>query len=239
MLLFEAGTPLKAVFQSVRLPSTPAFRIGVQGTTKVFRPSATPAARRLPSKVDMLMMTMLMGAADLAKDLTGVTAEIEFERSSTLGIVPRVMQGIVGNAAGLTRVSVEDKSPAVGQSISPFSCPSRRNQGAGKSRGSATVPGTTGRRVWQLSYYLTDDQNAHEYAILHDARCLHILVKRNAHNPSFFISPAIDLDDARLFHVLTHLFLWDPPSSLEDGYDPPDEQSLPNSAETPPHSAAF
>ncbi|KAJ7678264.1 hypothetical protein DFH06DRAFT_1168287 [Mycena polygramma] len=48
------------------------------------------------------------------------------------------------------------------------------------------------------------------------------------------MSGAITLDDPHLLHVLVHLFLWDPPSSLEDGYDAPDRPPTPSSANPPP-----
>ncbi|KAJ7150235.1 hypothetical protein C8R46DRAFT_1124386 [Mycena filopes] len=71
--------------------------------------------------------------------------------------------------------------------------------------------------------------------VINNGRCLHILVKRNEHHPNFFISPPISLNDLALFHVFVHIFLWDPPLLIEDGYDPPDDRSRPvPPSEAPP-----
>ncbi|KAJ7151615.1 hypothetical protein C8R46DRAFT_1229147 [Mycena filopes] len=193
-------------------------------------------------EVDRLMNAILEAASDLARDTAGIETSVELEVSSALGASPRVVQEIVGSVDGAPRVSVEDKAPAVGekhfgvlisQAQQPGGWKIPRVSECTKLSGTAELLGAVSI-VSKLSYFLTDEQSPHHYAILHDARCLHLLVKRNANYPNFFISPPISLDDPRLFHVLTHLFLWDPPSSLEDGYDPPDDPPVPNSPESPP-----
>ncbi|KAJ7757472.1 hypothetical protein B0H16DRAFT_1536775, partial [Mycena metata] len=186
-------------------------------------------------EVDFLMANLLRAAADLAHDVAGSKTEFVFERSSTLGIFPKVIQELVGNLDGSPRLSVEVKAPAVGQKhFAVLVSEAQKPGGWAIPQGAVSI-------ISKLSYYLTDDEDPHRYAILYDGRYLHILVKRNAHYPTFFISPAITLTDPFLFHVLIHLFLWDPPSSLEHGYDaaedpPPDsaEASPPTTVSSPP-----
>ncbi|KAJ6499512.1 hypothetical protein C8R47DRAFT_291810 [Mycena vitilis] len=184
--------------------------------------------------VDKFMDTILESVASLMKDLTGAKTKLFYDLPTTDGVAPKVVQEIVVNVEGVTHLTVEDKTPAVGQKhftvlvsqsmepggwIVPPVMECKKEHGRANLAGAASI-------ISKLSYCLTDDLNPHSYALLHDARCLHLLVKRNARYPSFFISPPIVLDDPHLFHVIAHLFLWDPPSSLEAGYDPPAEPPL-------------
>ncbi|KAJ6557363.1 hypothetical protein DFH09DRAFT_1163924 [Mycena vulgaris] len=186
------------------------------------------------------MLPLVMAGALVAHDLMDVSMKVVTEQSTSLLVQPRVMQELVGvKGVGPDEqfvVSVEDKSPSVGRvhfqtllnlakegGDTGWEVP--RLADCTEIKGTAHLQGPTSI-IGKVSYFLTDPEQPHSYAVLSDGTCLYLLVKRSPLFPSFFISPPILFTDPNLFRILAYPFLGDPPFTLDSSSPPTGSDGL-------------
>ncbi|KAJ7153478.1 hypothetical protein C8R43DRAFT_1002167 [Mycena crocata] len=162
--------------------------------------------------VDRILYHMLIVGSMIARDMTGIRTSVRTDVFSSRNKRPLVRQELVGYSNDRTVVSVENKTPAVGQlhftQLLNFAkrggkhgwmVPLPSAGAEGKEKGPASI-------IQKLAYFMTDPEHPHSYAFLSDGTLIYVLYKQCESSPSFLISSPVELTDPNLFRLLAFPF---------------------------------